>query len=111
MVIVNFSVIDDITRCKDTDLGGFPVWSILLGCSYYNHINSSHNHSGALTLTTDIIIISRPVARTTIVIRLIIITTVIKEFIVLTLYMIIATTAQPFEERKKLQDWFCGTSL
>ena len=25
------AVIDDITRCKDTDLGGFPVWSILLG--------------------------------------------------------------------------------
>ena len=24
-------MIDDITRCKDTDLGGFPVWSILLG--------------------------------------------------------------------------------
>ena len=47
MVIVNFSVIDDITRCKDTDLGGFPVWSILLGSSYtflyYNHIKSSHN--------------------------------------------------------------------
>ena len=72
MVIVNFSVIADITRCKDTDLGGFPVCSILLGSSYtylyYNHINSSHNHWGALILTTIIIIISRPVTRTTIVI-------------------------------------------
>jgi len=39
------TVIDDITRCKDTDLGGFPVWSILLG--FFSHIflvvNSSIN--------------------------------------------------------------------
>ena len=30
------AVIDDITRCKDTDLGGFPVWSILLGFDSLN---------------------------------------------------------------------------
>ena len=39
------TVIQDVNRCQDTDLGGFPVWSIALG--FVSHIllvfNSSTN--------------------------------------------------------------------
>ena len=53
------AVIDDITRCKDTDLGGFPVWSILLGFESFSVIITIVILSTIVIVIISIMIIGR----------------------------------------------------